>query len=548
MATPSVSRKYSRGSTHCKKIEYEYHKACERVKALFYSIHQEPLKTTLGVYIRDLEKYVKRSFNQLHLVDIQNLHGMIDYMEPCTSYRLKYRTDCMDEEPIDEEDIKDLNNHEHARKEFLRILNEFKRLRNVIEERAIEASRLAILKDIEVRQTIENEIEDDERETKKLQLDIEELEMERKIADEKLSKYILDMEKKSKEREDRKIQIALEKDESERKRLSALMGVDKKKKSILSDIESIDSKLRSLITIPQDRVLIEHFRAVSFTIEEFEKIIIYCDMSSELLLRFLLACNFVNINRKMGVYSSDCYRTLGMISHRKHIVEILKLPGSSVFLDVLLVTNPTDTQLDNLDFLAEMDAFTFYIMSRDTLVLELSDGVKYRSYRVLENSKMETGKFRFYMSEVVFALRKMVTHRSTLNEVSSDEEIMSTIRLANNMATRKLPKLAGTTYKPATKLADRVAQIQVRGKQLVIPMTVGSDESGNVEISVPDIYRGLWSLSSHVYIPGISSSVFKYDDRARYTFSDYERNGKKEFIHVKFMIKSLWKPSSVFRN
>ncbi len=74
--------------------------------------------------------------------------------------------------------------------------------------------------------------------------------MERKIADEKLSKYILDMEKKSKEREDRKIQIALEKDESERKRLSALMGVDKKKKSILSDIESIDSKLRSLITIP----------------------------------------------------------------------------------------------------------------------------------------------------------------------------------------------------------------------------------------------------------------------------------------------------------
>lgn len=548
MATSNLTPKYTRSSHHCKKIEYEYHKACDKVKDLFYSIHQEPLNTTLGVYISDLDNYVKRSFNQIGLVDIENLHGLIDFMEPCTSYRLKYKEDCIDEEPTDEKDIKELNNHEHARKEFLRILNEFKRLRNVIEEKAMEASRLSVLKDIEVRQTIENEIEDEERETKKLQLDVEELEMERKIADEKLSQYILDMEKKSIEREDRKIQIALEKDESERKRLSAFVEPDKKKKSILSDIESIDSKLRSLITIPQDRVLIENFRAVSFTIEEFEKIIIYCDMSSELLLRFLLACNFVNINGKMGVHSGDCLKILGLISHRRDLLGVLKLPGLSVFLDVLLVSNPTGTQLDNLNFLAGMDAFTFYIMAKDTLVLDLPDGVKYTSYRILENSKMEMGKFRFYMSEVVYALRKLVTHKSRSNEIMSDDEINKTIRLANNMATRKLPKLAGTRYLFATKLADKIVQVQVGPKQIVLPVDVNLDESGNVGISVPDIYQGLWSLSSHVYIPGINSSVFKYDDRARYTFSDYERNGRKEFIHVKFMIKSMWKPSSVFRN
>lgn len=548
MATSNLTAKYTRDSKHCKTIEYEYHNACNNVKTLFYSIHQEPLKTTLGVYIRDLEKYVKRSFDQLHLVDIENLHGMIHYIEPCTSYRLQYRMDCIDEEPTDEKDIKDLNNHEHARKEFLRILNEFKRLRNVIEEKAIEASRLAVLKDIEVRQTIENEIEDEERETKKLQIDVEDLETERKIADEKLSQYILDIEKKSIEREDRKAQIALEKDESERKRLSAFVEPDKKKKSILSDIESIDSKLRSLITIPQDRVLIENFRAVSFTIEEFEKIIIYCDMSSEILLRFLLACNFVNINGKMGVHSGDCLKTLGLISHRRHLLDILKLPGLSVFLDVLLVSNPVYTQLDNLNFLAGVDAFIFYIMAKDTLVLDLPDGVKYTSFRILENSKMEMGKFKFYMSEVVFALRKLVKCKSLSNEIVSNDEMMSTIHLANNMAIRKIPKLVGKRYQFATKLADKLVQVHVGGKQLALPVDVVYDDSGNVGLSVPDIYQGIWSLSSHVYIPGISSSVFKHDDRSRYTFSDYERNGTKEFIHVKFMINSIWKSSNVFKN
>ena len=325
------------------------------------------------------------------------------------------------------------------------------------------------------------------------------------------------------------------------------MSVDKKKRSILSDIKSIDPALAQLLSIPQEIVIIDNLRSLSFTIEEFERIILHCAMSSEILLRFLLVCNFVNINPSVGVTSHDCLGTLESLSTRKSLFEALKLPGVSQFLDVILVSNPTETQLDNLDFLAGVDVFTFYIMAKDTEDLELPGGVKYTSFKLLQNSKMDMGRFRYYISEVVYALRNLVRHKSVSNQLVSDDEIVRTMSVANTVATRKLPKLSGTKYEFATKLGDRVAQIQVRDKHIGIPINVTSETSGSVKIHVPEFFKGMWLLSSHVYIPGISSSMLKLDDRGRYTFSNYERNGRDEFIRVKFTIKSVWKPSSVFQ-
>lgn len=541
MATSNPPPKYSRDSSHCKTIEYEYHSACDKVKTLYYSIHQDPLKTTLGAYIRDLDQYVKRSFEHIHMVDIQNLHEMIESMEPCTTYRLKYRQDCIEDEPSGEDDIKQLNSHEHARKEYLRVLNDFKKLRMVIEQKAIHESTATSTQESKILTEIEKEVDDDKEKEKQLQI-------EQKLAEEKLSQFISSIEEKSREREERKRLISLKRQAAEQKYLSAFVDVDTKKKSILSDVKSIDSDLVNLISIPQDIVIIENLRALSFTIQEFERIIIHCGMSSEILLHFLLVCNFVNINSHMGVTSDDCLKTLESLSTRKILFGVLQLPGMSQFLDVLLVSNPTDTQLNNLDFLASMDVFTFFIMARDTEEIQLPDGIKYTSYKILTNSNLEMAKFRFFMSEVVFALRKLVIHKSESNQVISDDDLNRTIHIANNMAIRKLPKLAGTQYTFATKLSDRVAQIQVEDKQFAIPINVISGVSGSVNINVPDVFKVLWSLSSHIYIPGISSSILKFDDRGRYTFSNYKRNGRSEFIHVKFTIKNVWKPSSVFRN
>ena len=267
-----------------------------------------------------------------------------------------------------------------------------------------------------------------------------------------------------------------------------------------------------------------------FTLEQMKNIILYSKLHADLFCSFIIRTHVIKLKESLsGVTTADCINTLKRISTRSYLIQVLRCPSSAFVMNFLLLTNPKDHVLDNLDHLARIDPFLFSMLcwqeSTKTPFNE-ENNVDIVTQPLFQIVRQKPDKFQFIVGTVSKAIRSRI---EKTNSILPNKDFSKVYNLSSKVALSIIESggsRAGITIPIDTpNQAHLAVEINEGGMTYEAVLPCNLKEDGDT-IQVPRRYRPTVEGSGDMYVTGVSSAGVRKGNKrpvATYLYQNDER-------------------------
>lgn len=331
--------------------------------------------------------------------------------------------------------------------------------------------------------------------------------------------------------------------------------------TIRDDASNIFPGLGDMLFFSDGHVTINSMRKMRFEEDLFSDLVTMDFISPTIILRLLVVCNFFSNKKDAGISPRKCISTMKMISTRETLMNILEMPTMSSFIDMLLVSDLSDHQINNLEYLAKMDPFSFQVMTRSSERLVFGNITMDISV-IIKHAKMPRDVFRFLISNITKGLRNYISSNVTDIEkftdvktiphdelhVKSESEIAKSTPYGRlNFISRQMIQLTEKThaitkeFRPQVNMGGCVAEVVLGDLNFIIPIEINVSDGNKINVGIQELYKPLYDNSNKVYISKLSKShIVKRENRTRVSGSKFD-NGDDAYTRINIDIVPEWR-------
>ena len=276
-------------------------------------------------------------------------------------------------------------------------------------------------------------------------------------------------------------------------------------------------------------ITFRHLNGLVFTLDQMKNIILYSKLHSDIFCIFMTITYLIKSQESLsGVTTADCVNTLKRISTRNHLTEILRCRSSTFAISYILLTNPKDYVLDNLDHLARIDPYLFGMLDsvKGSMIPlnEENSNITIKQTPLFKIAQKKPNKFQFIVGAVSKAITSRIERNNSflaLNEFSrvynvSSKIAVSILKSDGSRANITIPiDTPNQSYALVDVYEDGITY------QLILPCNL----KGNGDtVQMPSRYQSTVEASSSIYITGISWSSVEEADTHRVPTYLYQNN------------------------
>lgn len=264
------------------------------------------------------------------------------------------------------------------------------------------------------------------------------------------------------------------------------------------------------------------FNGLVFTLDQMNSIISYSKLHAEIFCNFISMAYLIKSQESLsGVTTADCVNTLKRISTRNYLMEILRCPSCKEAIAFILLTNPSDHVLNNLDHLARIDPYLFCMLlwAKEWLIpFNEQKNIAIDTNPLFKICELKPPhKFQFVMGSISKALRTRI-EKNESSFLPSDEfnKVYNIVSKTALSMFKSGASTAGITI-PIDTPNQTYANVHIyeddgTRHQFILPCDLKED---NGTIQVPRRYQSIVDSSLMMYIPGISTSRVRERDTIR---------------------------------
>lgn len=574
----------------CSEYITSYKTSCRHLSDTLYNIINDDAEKGANDYIRDLIIYIDNSSTYIsEIVDeyikgnkpIDNtdttklkerlslLNQLVEHISPCHTMRMKYGNQCIGENLSPSEEISKVKHQV-----FDRNLDKQKRrlvkLRNRI-QRKIDIYRTRINLESNVidaeskRDQFDASVINDLSEERESELNIEQKNIQNKIdmgiIDIEIGDSRIDEKKEFEESHleaKNGIELKLKDLENQQTRnvisgenvgkMSDIISGPKEEMKSIQDIikdnaSNISDTLGNILHFHDEYVTVKYMGnngGAMFKQTAFSNVLNLDGMNYLIMYKFIIVCKFISLLESykipIGVTIDDCEKNITAISERETLMSILQLPEMSSFIGMMLVSNLTNVQLDNMESLAMMDPFTFHILSIPTkektfgsITMDIS--------QIIDDAAME--EFKNTSSSISKGLREYVQREGSDMTNITHSKLRGIVRKIRD----GLEWTPGLNRKRFEKnMGNTITQVYMGDVTFIIPIDVVVTDDGNVNLQTRStngtigIYQDIWKSSTSMIVSNMSYGdigISNSDINIKIANSRIRVNGKFEPVSLK---------------
>lgn len=160
-----------------------------------------------------------------------------------------------------------------------------------------------------------------------------------------------------------------------------------------------------------------HLDGLKFTLDQMKNTILYSKLHGDMFCNFITITSLIKSQESLsGVTTSDCVNTLKRMSTRNYLAEILRCPSSKFAMVHILLTDPKDYVLDNLDHLARIDPDLFCMLTQvkgSFIPINEENNVTIEKKPLFQLAQQKPDKFQFITGSVSKAIRRRMENNNS---------------------------------------------------------------------------------------------------------------------------------------
>lgn len=331
-------------------------------------------------------------------------------------------------------------------------------------------------------------------------------------------------------------------------KMSDIISEPKEEMKSIQDIikdnaSNISDTLGNILNFHDEYVTVEYMGnngGARFKQTVFSNVLSLDGMNSLIMYKFIIVCKFISVLESykipFGVTIDDCEKNITAMSERETLMSILQLPEMSSFVGMILVSNLTSVQLDNMESLAMMDPFTFHILSIPSKEKKFGS-ITMDISQIIDDAAME--EFKNTSSSISRGLREYVERGGSDMTNLTHSKLQGVVRRIRD----DLEWTPGLNRKKIEKnMGNTITQVDMGDVKFIIPIDVVAPDDGNVNIQTRSrngtigIYHHIWKSSTLMFVSNMSYSnigISNSEINIKIANSRIRVNGKFEPVSLK---------------
>lgn len=251
-----------------------------------------------------------------------------------------------------------------------------------------------------------------------------------------------------------------------------------------------------------------HLDGLKFTLDQMKNTILFSKLHGEMFCNFITMTSLIKSQESLsGVTTADCINTLKRISTRNYLAEILRCPSSTFTIIHILLTDPKDHVLDNLDHLARTDPLLFSMLTEvkgSYIPINEEKNITIETKPLFQLARLKPDKFQFIAGSVSKAIRKRMENTNSHLSFSEFKKVYN----ISSQAAQRVIKSGGSRAEITIPIdTPNQAHICIEMNEsgithyTILPCNLKGDGD---TIQMHSRYRSTIEASASIYITGIS--------------------------------------------